>query len=77
MKTTERTGKVIGVRQVTDDDQLMMVTDKGKIIRLRMKDIKIIGRNTQGVRLIVMESVERVVSVALLAEKEEEVGEEE
>ena len=77
MKTSDRTGQVIGVCQVTDDDQLMMVTEKGKIIRLRMKDIKIIGRNTQGVRLIHIEGGERVVSVALLAEKEEEVGGEE
>jgi len=62
--------------QVTDDDQLMMVTNKGKIIRLRMKDIKVIGRNTQGVRLIEMEDDERVVSVARLAEKEEDEGQE-
>nr|NIO11675.1 DNA gyrase subunit A [Deltaproteobacteria bacterium] len=77
MKTTEKTGQVIGVHQVTDDDQLMMVTDKGKIIRLRIKDISVIGRNTQGVRLIEMEDGERVVAVARLAEKEdddEEIG---
>ncbi|MFQ5850035.1 MAG: DNA gyrase C-terminal beta-propeller domain-containing protein, partial [Candidatus Binatia bacterium] len=72
MKTTDKTGRVIGVQQVTDDDQLMMVTNKGKIIRLRIKDINIIGRNTQGVRLIEMEEGERVVSLAGLAEKEEE-----
>jgi len=76
MRTTDRTGQVIGVLQVTDDDQLMMVTNKGKIIRLRMKDIKVIGRNTQGVRLIEMEDDERVVSVARLAEKEEDEGQE-
>jgi DNA gyrase subunit A len=72
MKTTERTGRVIGVRQVTEDDQLMLVTNGGKIIRLRIKDIRIIGRNTQGVRLIGLEEGERVVSLARLAEKEEE-----
>jgi len=76
MKTTDRTGQVIGVLQVTDDDELMMVSNNGKIIRLRMKDLKIIGRNTQGVRLIEIESGERVVSVARLAEKEEENAEE-
>ncbi len=72
MKTTEKTGRVIGVHQVTDDDQLMMVTNNGKIIRLRVKDISTIGRNTQGVRLIEMEDGERVVAVARLAEKDDE-----
>ncbi|MFQ5539984.1 MAG: DNA gyrase C-terminal beta-propeller domain-containing protein, partial [Candidatus Binatia bacterium] len=72
MKTTNKTGRVIGVQQVTDDDQLMMVTNRGKIIRLRLKDIRTIGRNTQGVRLIEMEEGERVVSLARLAEKEDE-----
>jgi DNA gyrase subunit A len=72
MKTTEKTGRVIGVQQVTDDDQLMLVTNIGKIIRLRVKDIRVIGRNTQGVHLIGLEEGERVVSLARLAEKEEE-----
>ena len=77
MKTTDKTGRVIGVQLVTEDDQLMMITNTGKIIRLRIKDIRVIGRNTQGVRLIELEEGERVVSVARLAEKEEEDGEEE
>jgi DNA gyrase subunit A len=72
MKTTDKTGRVVGVQQVTDDDQLMLVTNIGKIIRLRVKDIRVIGRNTQGVHLIGLEEGERVVSLARLAEKEEE-----
>ena len=72
MKTTDKTGRVIGVQQVTEDDQLMLVTTNGKIIRLRIKDIRIIGRNTQGVRLIDLEEGERVVSLARVVEKEEE-----
>jgi DNA gyrase subunit A len=72
MKTTEKTGRVVGGQQVTDDDQLMLVTNNGKIIRLRMRDIRVIGRNTQGVRLIDVEEGERVVSLARLAEKEDE-----
>jgi len=72
MKTTDKTGRVVGAQQVTDEDQLMLVTNKGKIIRLRVKDIRVIGRNTQGVRLIDLEDSERVVSLARLAEKEEE-----
>jgi DNA gyrase subunit A len=50
----------------------MLVTNTGKIIRLRIKDIRVIGRNTQGVRLIDLEEGERVVSLARLAEKEDE-----
>jgi DNA gyrase subunit A len=72
MKATEKTGRIVGGQQVTDDDQLMLVTNTGKIIRLRMRDIRIIGRNTQGVRLIDVEEGERVVSLARLAEKEDE-----
>jgi DNA gyrase subunit A len=50
----------------------MLVTNKGKIIRLRIKELRVIGRNTQGVRLIDIEEGERVVSLARLAEKEDE-----
>jgi len=72
MKTTEKTGRVTGVRMVTDDDQIMLVTSGGKVIRLRVNEIRVIGRNTQGVRLIDLEEGERVVAVARLAEREEE-----
>ena len=72
MKTGDKTGRVVGVQQVTQDDQLMLVTNAGKIIRMRIRDIRVIGRNTQGVRLIDLEEGERVVSLARLAEKEEE-----
>ena len=72
MKTTDKTGRVVGVQQVTEDDQLMLISNKGKIIRMRIKDIRIIGRNTQGVRLIELEEGERVVSLARVAEKEDE-----
>ena len=75
MKTTDKTGRVVGVQQVTEDDQLMLISNKGKIIRMRIKDIRVIGRNTQGVRLIELEEGERVVSLARLAEKEEDEDE--
>jgi DNA gyrase subunit A len=57
---------------VTDEDDLMIIADGGKIIRLRVKDISVIGRNTQGVRLINLEEKEKVVSVARSAKKDEE-----
>src|SRR5262245_37914505 len=72
MRITEKTGRVIGVRMVTDDDQLMLVTSGGKVIRLRAHEIRVIGRNTQGVRLIDLEEGERLASVARLAEREDE-----
>ncbi len=74
IKTTDRNGPVVGVLQVTDEDDFMIITDRGKIIRLRVKDISVIGRNTQGVRLINLEDQEKVVSVARSAAREEENG---
>ena len=72
IKTTLRNGPVVGVFRVTDEDQLMMITDTGRIIRTRINEISIISRNTQGVKLIEVEPKERVVGVARLEEKEEE-----
>lgn len=72
LKTTEKNGDVIGVLQVFETDDIMLVTDHGKVIRTQVKQVPIIGRNTQGVRLIQMDKDETVVSVAKFAEKEEE-----
>jgi DNA gyrase subunit A len=72
IKTTEKKGPVVGVLQVTDENDLMIITDRGKIIRMRVGDISVIGRNTQGVRLINLEDQEKVVSVARSTKKEEE-----
>jgi DNA gyrase subunit A len=55
---------------VTDDDDVMLMSDRGKIIRMPVKDISVIGRNTQGIRLITMAPGERVTSAARLAEKD-------
>jgi len=72
IKTTERNGKVVGINKMMDDDDLMLITTLGKIIRIHGANIPVIGRNTQGVRLIGIESEEKVCGVARLAEKEEE-----
>ncbi len=71
IKTTERNGKVVGLRIVTDDDDLMLITDGGKLIRMPVDGIPTIGRNTQGVRLIRLEEGEKVMAMERLAEKEE------
>lgn len=68
IKTSERNGQVVYAYQVSDLDQLMIITGSGKIIRLRASDIKVIGRNTQGVRLIHLAEGEKVVAVAKVVE---------
>jgi len=70
IKTTERNGMVRAILLVTDDDDVMLMSDRGKIIRMPVKDISVIGRNTQGIRLITMAAGERVTSAARLAEKD-------
>jgi len=72
MKVTGRTGKVVGVQMVRDEDEVMLVTDSGRVIRFPVRDVSVIGRNTQGVRLIELDSEERVVAVARLAERDAE-----
>jgi len=71
IKTTERNGKVVNLRLVVDEDDLMLITDGGKLIRMPVAGIPTIGRNTQGVRLIRLEEAEKVVAMERLAEKEE------
>src|SRR5512134_960961 len=71
LKVTEKTGAIVGVAQVSDGDDVMLVTDSGKIIRMAVDEIRVIGRNTQGVRLIGLQENEHVASLARLAEKEE------
>jgi DNA gyrase subunit A len=68
IKTSERNGPVVSSFQVTDQDQLMIITEHGKIIRLRAGDISVIGRNTQGVKLIELAEGEKVVGVAKVME---------
>jgi len=71
IKTTERNGCVVDIMQVTDENDLMLITDQGKILRIPVAPFSVIGRNTQGVRLMTAEQNERIVAVARLAEKDE------
>ena len=72
IKTTERNGPVVGVFQVVDEDELMLIADSGRIIRTRVREIPIIGRNTQGVKLIEVSPDEQVMAVARVDEEEDE-----
>jgi DNA gyrase subunit A len=74
IKASQRNGKVVDIKLINDDFDLMFITDGGKVLRTRVADLSIIGRNTQGVRLMVLEPGERIVAVAKLAEKDEDHG---
>jgi DNA gyrase subunit A len=74
LRATEKTGKLIGIRSILPDDEIIMISDKGKFLRLKASSVSIIGRNTQGVRLMNLDPGERLVGIAVLAEKEEENG---
>jgi DNA gyrase subunit A len=70
--TTERNGQVVGVAYVQDGDQVLLITQQGMILRMQTNDVRAIGRATQGVKLIEIEGEDRVVSIAKLAERDEE-----
>jgi DNA gyrase subunit A len=71
VQTSERNGPVVGIAGVSDRDQLLIVTEQGQIIRMTAGDLRPIGRDTQGVRLIDLAEGDRVVSIAALTEPED------
>lgn len=72
IRLTDRNGTVAGIRSVVESDQLMLVTEKGIIIRTNIDEIRQVGRATQGVRLIRVDEGDRVVSVARVPDQEDE-----
>ncbi len=68
IKVTEKSGPVVGIRRVTEDDEFMLITTGGQLIRSRVQDISIIGRATQGVRLIGVKEGDRVAALARIEE---------
>ena len=68
MKTSERNGAIMGSRQVSSKDDVMLVSDKGQMIRIRVGEISEQGRNTQGVRLFSLSQSEKLVSFEYMAE---------
>ena len=75
MKITEKNGPVIAVRQVKDEDDLILASDRGKVIRTRVSEISEVGRVAQGVRLISLDDGESVGAVAKIVEKDDEATE--
>ncbi len=70
IKTSERNGRVVGVLTVHDEDQVMIIANSGQIIRMPMDSLRLIGRNTQGVRLINLAKDELVTDMSMLAREE-------
>ena len=73
IKTNEKTGLVVGIKEVHDDDEVMVMTTSGVVIRSNVSDIRMTGRSTSGVRLIKLEDGDKATAVARLASKDEEV----
>ena len=76
-KVTQKTGKLVGARIATDDEDVMLITDKGTIIRLKVKDISVLGRSKQGVTLMRTTDGGKVVSMETLTPEIAEVEEDE
>ncbi len=70
IKVTDKNGKAVAIKTVKDDDQLLLITQSGIAIRVPANQISVIGRNTQGVRIIKLEENDQVTSVAVVQEKE-------
>jgi DNA gyrase subunit A len=71
LKANPKTGKVVGIREVNDEDEVMLITTVGQVIRTKVKAIRITGRSTSGVRLIKLEANDKVANVAKLAAKDD------
>lgn len=73
MKTGEKTGNVVGALTVTDNDEIMLITEKGQMVRIRCKDIRETGRNTMGVKLVNLETKDKLLAIAPVISQSEEV----
>ncbi|MEM9558277.1 MAG: DNA gyrase subunit A [Acidobacteriota bacterium] len=72
LKVTEKTGAVVGVRQVAADDGMMLITQNGKLIRILVDGVRIVGRSTQGVKVMDLDDDDRLVALAKIVEREDE-----
>jgi len=78
MKATDKTGKVLAIKEVVDNDDLIIVTKDGLVIRQHMSDIRVMGRNTQGVRVVRLNDTDGVAAVANVpADEDEELAKQE
>ena len=71
MATTARNGPLVGAEQVFENDEMMLISDQGTAVRTRVEEVSLLGRNTQGVRVIRTRSDEKLVSVSRIAEDDD------
>ena len=75
MKTGEKTGNVVGALTVTETDELMLITTKGQMVRTRVNEIRAVGRNTMGVKLMDLRGAEKLQAIApVVSQESAEVG---
>jgi DNA gyrase subunit A len=74
IKTSDRNGKVVNLLPVAEDDEVMLITKEGQIVRTKVAEISVVGRNTQGVRCIALNGEDKLVSVARIPREEPEAG---
>jgi DNA gyrase subunit A len=76
MKTTEKTGNVVGALTVKNEDEIMLITVAGQMVRTKVNDIREAGRNTQGVKLIELEATDKLKAIApVISEEKEDANE--
>jgi DNA gyrase subunit A len=76
IKVTDKNGEAVGMKTVSDKDELMLITEKGMIVRSSVKDVRTTGRSTQGVRLMRLDKGDKISSIAKIVPEDEEVEEE-
>ena len=74
IQTNERNGSIVGAAQVSDSDEIMMISDKGTLVRTRVEEISVQGRNTMGVRVIRLKEGEKLVGLEQVDEPSGEAG---
>ena len=72
MKVSDRNGKIVGALQVFEGDEMILISDQGTLVRIRTEEVSVLGRNTQGVRLINLAAGEQLVGLERVDEPEEE-----
>ena len=72
IQTSDRNGKIVGATQVVEDDQVMLISDQGTLVRTSVSEISVQGRNTQGVRLIAVRENERLVGLERVVETDDD-----
>src|SRR5207245_11714937 len=75
IRTTERNGPVVGIIPVRDDDDIMLITSQGMVNRTHVNEIRVVGRNTQGVRIMDLREGDKIASIAKVAREDDEGAE--